>query len=292
LFVGIMAVPSVLTLIISVATQLLQAGNATSFVGSPPDPETMMAFIAAGVIGFIAMFIAYWVAYMVSLGATTAAVADLYAGRTPTIGSSYSRMRGHIGRLMLLLLSISVRLLGLFLGLITVVMILSVIVGLNFAPLGGLLMGLGMIGAMLASALYALRYAVAVPVLVLENARANHSIARSVALTRGSMGRTAVITIFAMVITYAAMTVFQGPFIVGAMFAGPESSTAFWLALLGTFTGTIGGAITGPLMIIALALLYYDIRIRKEGLDVEMMVAALDTPPTAPATVRPVNAAG
>lgn len=292
LFVGIMAVPSVLTLIISVATQLLQAGDATALAGSQPDPETVMAFMAAGVIGFLVMFLAYWVAYMLSLGATTVAVADLYAGRTPTIGSSYLRVRGHIGWLTVLLLSIGAKLIALFVGLFIAVMIASVGLGMLFAPLGALLMVLGMIGAMLACALYALRYAVAVPVLVLENARPLHSIARSVALTRGSMGRTAVITVFAMVITYAAMAIFQGPFIVGAMLAGPEGSAAFWLALIGTFTGTVGSAITGPLMIVALALLYYDIRIRKEGLDVEMMVAALETPPTAPATVRPVNAAG
>jgi hypothetical protein len=79
-----------------------------------------------------------------------------------------------------------------------------------------------------------------------------------------------------MIITYAAMAIFQGPFTVGALMAGPETSTAFWLNLVGAVTGTVGGAISGPLMIIALALLYYDVRIRNEGLDVQLMMATLD----------------
>jgi hypothetical protein len=35
---------------------------------------------------------------------------------------------------------------------------------------------------------------------------------------------------------------------------------------------------SGPLMKIGLAMLYYDLRIRKEALDLQMMLEALDAP--------------
>jgi hypothetical protein len=71
---------------------------------------------------------------------------------------------------------------------------------------------------------------------------------------------------------------------VAAMLAGPETSTAFWLNMAGVIAGSIAGAFTGPLAIIAMAVLYYDLRIRKEGLDLELMIADLraDTPAAAP----------
>jgi hypothetical protein len=58
--------------------------------------------------------------------------------------------------------------------------------------------------------------------------------------------------------------------------AGPETPTFFWANLLGTISGAIGGAFTGPLMIVAFAVLYYDLRVRKEGLDLELMLASLE----------------
>jgi hypothetical protein len=54
-------------------------------------------------------------------------------------------------------------------------------------------------------------------------------------------------------------------------------------SLAGAVAGSIGNAVTGPIMIVALAVFYYDVRIRKEGLDLQMMVANLDGQPTAAA---------
>ena len=66
-----------------------------------------------------------------------------------------------------------------------------------------------------------------------------------------------------------------------------ETSTAFWLNLAGSVSGAIGGAITGPVMFVALAVFYYDLRIRKEGLDVQLMMTRLD--PVAPAGAPPAS---
>jgi hypothetical protein len=122
----------------------------------------------------------------------------------------------------------------------------------------------------------ALRYTVAVPAAVLEDIGAGSAIRRSVQLTKGSLGRVFVLLLFTMIITYAVMFVFQGPFLVASGMAGPESRAALLLALLGTVSGSIGSAFVSPLMIVAFAVLYYDLRIRKEGLDLQLMIASLD----------------
>ena len=77
-------------------------------------------------------------------------------------------------------------------------------------------------------------------------------------------------------ITYAAVVLFQGPFFAAAMLAGLDTSRGFWLNVVGGLFGTIGATLTTPFLIIGLALMYYDARIREEGLDLELTLAALD----------------
>jgi hypothetical protein len=291
LFVGLMALPSTITLLISVGLQLLSSFTPAAGSQGPDIDEAavtrIIGFMAIFVVGFVVLMLAYWIAYMVALGATTVAVSEIYVGRPATVASSYGHMRGRIGRLLLLSLFVALRVFGIFLGLMSIVTVLSIGAAIAARPLGAIIVALGMIGSFVACGLYALRFAVSVPALVLEDVSAGAALRRSIALIRGNLGRTAVLVIFAMIITYAAMALFQGPFAVGAMMAGPESRTAFWLNLAGAVTGTLGGAVSGPLMIIALALHYYDVRIRKEGLDLDMMIASLgpDGPPPAPSTL-------
>jgi hypothetical protein len=58
---------------------------------------------------------------------------------------------------------------------------------------------------------------------------------------------------------------------------GPESLTGE--AISGIFSG-IAGLLTYPLQAIAVVLLYYDLRIRKEGFDLEMLSQAIVAPDT------------
>jgi hypothetical protein len=284
LFVGLMAIPSVFTLLFGIIGQVLPEAMKSSAGQADADPFRMMMLFAIGGLAFVIFFVGYLITYMITLGATTVAVSELHVGRTATIASAYAHVRGQIGRLLLLMLAVSVRLIGVLFGLTLIVMVISIALAVVSRPGGALIALFGMFLAMLAAAVFSLRYALSVPVLVLEHVPVGGAIRRSVALTKGNLGRTALIVLFAMVITWAGMAIFQGPFMVGAVMAGPETSTGFWLNLAGAVTGTIGGALTGPLMIIALALLYYDVRIRNEGLDMQLMVAGLDAEPASTAS--------
>jgi len=51
------------------------------------------------------------------------------------------------------------------------------------------------------------------------------------------------------------------------------------LGVAGAVLGGIGSMFSGPIMIIVLAMMYYDLRIRKEAFDLQLMLEALDAPP-------------
>jgi hypothetical protein len=225
--------------------------------------------------GGLVLGIVYWVSYAIALGATTSAVAELYRGGVPTISASYQAVRGRWGRLAWLMLLLFLRIFGATFLLLVIAGITIGLLGV-FAPIVAALAGILFFAAAFAVFVWmALRYAVCVPPAVLEDRTASRALARSVALTSGAIGRVLVLMLFTVIVAYAGFALTQGPFLVAAVMAGPETATAFWLNMAGVIAGSIAGAFTGPLAIIAMAVLYYDLRIRKEGLDLELMIADL-----------------
>lgn len=286
LFVGIMALPSLLALSFGVVVAVFspEPVNPESMAAGEADPTALVGAMVWFVIAVAGMLGVYFITYAVALGATTVAVSELYMGRPITIRGSYLPLRGKVGRLALLLILVSIRLFGIFFLMMLAAGIGGGVAALGSPLLGGLMMVAGLFGAGALWVWMMLRYAVSVPAAVLEDETASDAIARSIELTRGSLLRVFAMLAFTMVITYAVLAIFQGPFVAAGVMAGPESGTAFWLNLAGTVAGSVGGAFTGPLMIVAFAVLYYDLRIRKEGLDLQLMLANLKTPAAAPSS--------
>jgi hypothetical protein len=284
LFVGILAIPSIAMLIMSIVMQFLQPDMPSPDSTEAVDPAQMIgAFVWMGV-GAVILGTVYWISYAIALGATTVAVAELYRGRVPSISASYDGVRGRWGRLAWLILLLFLRIFGVTFLVILVSGVMAALLGF-LSPIVGALAGMLMLACALAVFVWmALRYAVCVPPAVLEDRTASRALSRSVGLTSGALGRVLVLMLFTVIVAYAGFALTQGPFMVAAMLAGPETSTAFWLNMAGVIAGSIAGAFTGPLAIIAMAVLYYDLRIRKEGLDLELMIADLraDTPAAAP----------
>jgi hypothetical protein len=276
LFVGLTAVPGIFALMMTLAQQGFQA----LITPNPGESPAISADDIAGAMGFLGAMVAsmaiYWVVYMIALGAATLAVSEIYMGRTVTIRQVFGRMRGRIGGLIVLLLIVGLRLFGLLiLGVIFISG--SVRVASTVSPvIGGLLAFMFLVATFVITLLLMLRYGVAIPALIVEGLQANAAVRRSVELTRGRLGRVFLLGLCATLITYAAVILFQGPFLAAAMMAGFESTAGFWLNIAGAVTGTIGTTLTTPFLIIGLALIYYDARIREEGFDLELTLAALD----------------
>lgn len=289
LFVGVMAIPSVFALAAGVISEYLGWVTRSSATATADDAASFeTALLMGGLVGgMLLVMLVYVVVYMVALGATTLAVSEIYVGREVTIGQVYGRMRGRLGSLIWLMCITGFRVGLVGVGGILLVSVISGMLAILLSPIvAPLILLLGMIPIAVLCVYMMLRYGLAVPTLVLEDLGGGDAVRRSIALTKGHLWRVLVLGICATVIAYAAILLFQAPFLMGAFMAGPETTTAFWLNLAGAVFGTIGTTFTGPIMIIGLALLYYDVRIRKEGLDLQLMLAAIDGQRGAPAPSR------
>ena len=282
LFVGIMALPSLLALAFGVMVAVFspQPVDQQSVEAAQTNPAEMIGALLWFAAAMIGMVVIYFITYVVALGATTVAVSELYLGRPVTIRTAYTPLRGKVGRLALLLVLVSIRLFGVTFLVMVALFGMVALSAAGSPVLAALFMFAGTIGAGALWIWMILRYAVVVPAAVLENESATDAINRSVELTQGNRWRVFALLAFTMIVTYAVLAVFQGPFMFAAMAADPEGSMPFWMNLFGTISGSIGGAFTAPLMIVAFAVLYYDLRVRNEGLDLQLMLANLNAAST------------
>jgi hypothetical protein len=277
MFAGVAAVPAVLAAAMGVAMQVAQR-LAVSNVNSAAQPEAAdvipVVILVGGAVFVLA--VAYWVVYMAALGATTFAVSELYVGRGATVRAAYAGMRGRVGALVVLMLLIGMRVGVLMVaGGATVTLSAGLAGMLNPVVSAALIIG----GILLVGGLFlfmVLRYGLAVPALVVEGLSPGDAIRRSIELTKGRLGRVFLLGLCALMVTYAAMMIFQAPFAFGAVVANPLSATGFWLDIAGAVFGAAGSTFTTPFLIIGLALLYYDARIREEGFDLQLTLEALD----------------
>ncbi len=273
LFAGIMAVPAAFAMVMVILLR---------FISTPPTqrmaPQQMLLYILPIALGLILFSLIYMIVYMYALGATSIAVSELYLGRESTVGSAYRRVRPLGGRLALLIVWTFGRIIGACLLVGVVVAGFALLLGLIARVLAVLVVPFGFIGTFVVVILMSVRYGVSVPVLVIENVPAGAALARSVDLTRDNLGRVFLIILCATVIAYATGLIFQGPFSLAALLVGPYTTAWLVLSIVGAISGAVGGMLSGPVMIIGLAMMYYDLRIRKEALDLELLITSLDAP--------------
>ena len=114
------------------------------------------------------------------------------------------------------------------------------------------------------------RTVVAVPAIVLERVSGWGGLKRSWQLIGGrfwpTFGRMLLLVLITSIISGVVSTIFQVP---GNLIA-PNNSFVFEQV-----AGAIAAVFVGPITYIGVTLLYYDIRIRKEGFDIEMLARSL-----------------
>jgi hypothetical protein len=158
---------------------------------------------------------------------------------------------------------------------------------LIIAIITGLVIGLTYLAGIVLWFFWALRYAVSIPALLLESLGVLAALRRSVHLTRGRRWQMLVAIFLCTIIAYVGVIVFQGPFFMTMMVSARTGHLPGWLTYVYAMSGAIGGAITGPVLLIVLVLCYYDTRIRKEAFDLQFMMSSLDQPVPAPGTGSP-----
>jgi hypothetical protein len=206
-------------------------------------------FSMGGVMGLLALllvgFVIYVIAYLFSQGGTVFAVSELYLGRSTTIGQSLGRVRGELGSLF------------------GVVLLNGLVTGVCFLLL--IIPGIYMV----------CRLCVCIPAALLENLGPRESLERSFGLTKDNVGRAFLILLLYFAILYAALFLFDIPFAIGIQFEAHDPSMVRMLSALMQVGNFIAGVLITPIVTIASSIFYFDLRVRKEAFDLQLMMNPL-----------------
>lgn len=168
---------------------------------------------------------------LVALGATVWAISEIYLGREPVIGDALSFALTKMGRVLIA-------------GLVKY---LLVAIGMVFLVIPGIVIACG--------------YAVVVQTVVLEDLRSGtDGLGRSWNLTRGYKGKAFVLGLTVFLLIYIPLGVAQ-------TIASIMTGFAPWVEAM----GQVVWIIVYPLLPCALTLFYYDLRVRQEAFDLEIL---------------------
>jgi hypothetical protein len=251
LFVGIMVWPQLATFVVSTGMVMIPAILSSAGGDAAAGAIALIAVLVYWPIWFAVQFSAHYTAQ----AATAYAVSQIYLERDTSISASYAFVRG---RFWSILSVIALSIVALFIG------FLMFFIGMLFAGLF---------------------FSLAIPVTVLEGRGAVDSMTRSFNLVKDDLGRIFVIGILFAVLNLAvAYTVMIPAFVLLAVLS-EHGQPPLWVNSLIYLGNFVSGCLVIPLLNIAFCVAYYDERVRKEALDMQFMMAAIDRNAMATATV-------
>lgn len=121
-------------------------------------------------------------------------------------------------------------------------------------------------------------WAFATPVLLLEGLRGRRALGRSFALVKGRWWRTFGVLAVGLILAGVVSTLVQGVFFVGIL-VNPGNDVL--VLVLATIAGILGLAIATPFVAALTTVVYFDLRIRKEGFDLELLAREIGASPSA-----------
>lgn len=287
---GLSAVVATVTTVLSTIAQvlglsrLMKASQATATSATVTTDDAVN--LASGTLtAAIAPALVQGVALSVLTGVLIVAVSEAVIGRRPDVGQVARRVGwGGVGRLVALTLLIGV------IALVGTALLALPVVGLYFWNIPA-----GVIGTVLAlvllvglSILLTVRLSFAAPALLLEGIGIGAALARSWRLVSGSWWRVLGILLLTSLIASFASGLLQAPFsVVGIFLSAGLSATAGGAdgsVTAGLVTSTVvtnlglivGTTVVAPFSAAVTSLLYIDLRMRREGLDVALARAAQD----------------
>ncbi len=280
---GVAALVSTALLLVGLP-QLLTAADLSA---GTVDASEVASLVSGGVVGLLVPAVLQFLALSVLNGILIIAVSEAVIGRRPAAGEVLRRVGwGGVGRLLLLTLTTT---------LVGVVVLLVVVVPVVLLYL--LAVPAGVVATLVALPLLAflglslmVKLAFAAPALLLEDLGVVAALRRSWRLGVGSYWRVLGILLLSAAISWAASGLLQLPFSLlgelaaAAVTGGASASTTLAVTVstaIGNLGGVLGSAVVSPFSAGVVSLLYIDLRIRREGLDVALARAAAAPSPGA-----------
>jgi hypothetical protein len=215
------------------------------------------ATVAMKFLALLITLLANLVTMSIVQAATVVAVSDVHLGHTSGIGVAYAGMRDCWFDILLVIIIV------------------------------GICVAFGAIFLIVPGILIALSRSLAVPVAVIEKQGPLDSMHRSSQLTQGCRGAIFVILVLVTVIKIVVSFIFQVPIaIIAGLSEMLSPSVSLGTNVLIQIAAFLSSTLVIPLSTIALSLVYYNQRVRKEGFDLQFMMASLKSlpqnPPDAP----------
>jgi len=247
LFVGIFALPYLVVL----------AFRLVGLVFQSPTPQ--FSNILMNLVWSMGALFLILIVSAASQAAAVVAVSNLHLDRPASVMDSFSTVKGEIPG----------------------------VIGVSL--LVGMASGVAFFAFIVPGVLLLIMWSLAVPAKVLEHRSATDSMSRSMELTKGSRGRIFVIGLLIFVLSIGVSWLLQWPILIAAGFSmktGIQRMAIGWqvAALVAEF---VSRSLVGALGTIALSLVYYDQRVRKEAFDLQLMMSTIDASavPSSPAQV-------
>ena len=263
-----LVVPVLLSLALATLGEL-STGSSPGGLGGVEGAALAMTYLGS----FFGLF-----ATVVLNGMLVHVVAEAVLGRRTTIGAAWAATRGRMWRLVGLMLT------TLVLAVVVFAVPVAVGVGVGFqSGVGpGMLVGVPLLLAAIVLFLFVqVRFfLLAAPALVLERTGVFASLRRAGRLSRGQFWRLFGTMLLAALLVGVVGQVVSVPLgIVGAVGPAffPGTTGALMLVFSSFVTQVLVGALTTPFTSAVTALQYVDQRIRKEGLDVQLIAASQGT---------------
>jgi hypothetical protein len=243
--------------------------------------------IAAAAVGAVTILF-YFLTSTILTGILTLAIGQGVLGRKETLGSAWRATRSRFWALVGVLF-----LKGLFLGggFVVVAALLALIVVAcavgHVVALGVVIAVFGGIAAIATAIIIDVRWTLAVPAVMLEGASPMKGLGRSWRLVRRGAWRVFGIGLLTSLIVGIASEIIRVPF---ALAGGGVNFTTMQAhpSVAGTVVSAIGGilasTVTAPLTAGVTVLLYADLRMRREGMDITLQAAASAAGPAGPGT--------
>ncbi|HWV78251.1 MAG TPA: glycerophosphoryl diester phosphodiesterase membrane domain-containing protein [Isoptericola sp.] len=211
-------------------------------------------------------------------GILTVSVSQSVIGRKLSLGEVWERLQGRVGRLIGW--SLLRTLAGAVLAFVWFFVLVLLVAAVSEQSVGGAI-GLGLVlglGYVVVMVWLGVRVGLVAPALALEGQGLGRTLARAWRLTRGSFWRLFGIYLLALVIVSAAAYIITIPLSVVAGMIGGTGGSIETLTTATLVVSVLSSVITAAITVIfvgaVVALLYIDVRMRREGLDVQLAAAA------------------
>jgi hypothetical protein len=242
---------------VQILTAIVQLSAKDSFSTANFDTGVDASFDTAAFIGFIVATLGVAALGIVASQLATAAclksVSGAYLSGDPDWRDSLRFASAHVGSLIWLSIIHGIVVLG---GLI-----------LCIAP------GVYLYGA----------FAVATPVLLIEGWKGRQALQRSRQLVKGRWGPTFLVLIIGFVLSGVVQAAIQG-LLVGVVISGGNDAVQ---AVGGAIAGTASSVLVTPFTAAVAVVLYFDLRVRKEGFDLEVLAQRVGIDPPEGTTFSP-----